>query len=108
MNKTYSTLSSAERQLIQVPSNPTDVDVEMCGDGHVLCITVTYGPADESIVMIARRIGGVYSEVYDVSADVWLEGSDGEVRYTQTVAFTTTKGWLQQWTEMVEAHLPGA
>lgn len=106
--KTYSMLSSTERQLIRVPSDPTDVDVEFYGDGHVLCINVTHGPADESIVMVARRVGEVHSEVYDVSADIWLEGSDGEVRYTSTVAFTTTKGWIEQWVEMVEAHLPEA
>ena len=106
--KTYSMLSSTERQLISIPSHPTDLDIECSEEGDVMAINVTHGPADESIVMVARRVGEVHSEVYDVSADIWLEGSDGEVRYTSTVAFTTTKGWIEQWVEMVEAHLPEA
>ena len=105
--KTYSTLTPLERVLVSLPKRIEDVDVETINhDGYTaLAINVTH--FDGSKVLVARQVGGSDSDTYDVSVDIWSRVR-GKVRYTQTVAFTTTKGWVKQWQEMAEAHLPRA
>ena len=103
--KTYSTLTPLERVLVSLPKRIEDVDVETADNDATMAVNVTH--FDGSKVLVARQVGGSDSDTYDVSVDIWSRVR-GKVRYTQTVAFTTTKGWVKQWQEMAEAHLPGA
>jgi hypothetical protein len=104
--KTYSTLSPDERALVTIPANIEDVDVEYAKDDRAFAINITH--AIGSKVLIAKQVGDTDSYTYDVSIDIWAPCEDGEVRYTQTVAFTTTKAWIEEWMWMAQAHMPRA
>lgn len=105
MNKTYSTLDHLERTLIAIPTRIEDVDVEYAEDGRSFAINITH--FDGSKVLVARQVGDSDSDTYDVSIDIWSR-MRGQVRYTKTVAFTTTKGWVEEWLWMAQAHAPVA
>jgi len=105
MNKTYSTLDPLERALVAIPARIEDVDVECTDDESTIAVNITH--FDGSKVFVARRVGDSGSCTYDVSVDIWSRVR-GKVRYTKTVAFTTTKAWVKLWQEMAEAHLLGA
>jgi hypothetical protein len=105
MNKTYTTLDHLERTLIAIPTRIEDVDVEYAEDGRTFAINITH--FDGSKVLVARQVGDSDSDTYDVSIDIWSRVR-GQVRYTKTVAFTTTKGWVEEWLWMAQAHAPVA
>jgi hypothetical protein len=105
MNKTYSTLDHLERVLVAIPTRIEDVDVEYSEDGRTFAINITH--FDGSKVLVARQVGDSDSDTYDVSIDIWSRVR-GQVRYTKTVAFTTTKGWVEEWLWMAQAHAPVA
>jgi hypothetical protein len=103
--KTYTTLTPLERVLISLPKRIEDVDVETTDNDATITINVAH--FNGSKVLVARQVGDADSYTYDVSVDIWSM-VQGKVRYTKTVAFTTTKGWVKEWREMAEAHLPRA
>jgi hypothetical protein len=103
MNKTYSTLNPLERVLIAIPTRIEDVEHSL--DGRTFAINITH--FDGKKMLLARQVGDSNSDTYEVSIDIWSR-MQGKVRYTKTVAFTTTKGWVEEWLWMAQAHTPKA
>ena len=96
----YSTLDPTSRALVNVPESPLDLDIETSADGGTMCVNVDH--TEGTKILIARKVGNSpTSDVCEVSVDVW----DTD-RYTNTVRFTTTQQWVEQWVDMVRMHLP--
>ena len=100
--RSYADLTHLERVLVAVPKRIHDVDVERNESNSAIIANVE--AFDTIKVMGAFRIKT--SDDYIVSFDIYSRVM-GKMRYSQTIQFTGTKDWAEQWIEMAKADLEG-
>ena len=100
--RSYADLTPLERVLIAVPKRIHDVDVESNESGTA----ITAGVAAFDVIKVMGAYKKLDSDDYIVSFDIWSRVM-GKMRYSQTIQFTGTKDWAEQWIEMAKADLEG-
>jgi len=101
MSASFTTLSVTDRIAVSPVSNPWSLDIESNESESV--IIAQSDSFNRLLVLCAHQIDT--SDCYNVSVDVYTHMGGGK-KYSRTVKFTTSRGWVDQWIEMTQQHLP--
>lgn len=101
MSATFTTLSVKDRIAVSPLSNPWSLDIESNESGSAIIAQVN--SFNHLLVLGAYQIDE--SDARNISVDVYTHIGGGK-KYSRTVKFTASKGWVDQWIDMTQQHLP--